>query len=492
MQHFYDGQIRRYITQMVRLMSNFSYKDGKGALTQVPVMYGDLTRQVANIIRENSENKIPSAPRMAVYITGLAMDTARLADSSYVNKVNIREQKYDSVGNEYLDQEGKNYTVERLMPTPYTLTVNVDVWSSNTDQKLQILEQILMLFNPSLEIQTTDNYIDWTSLSVVNLENITFSSRSVPVGVDSEIDVATLTFNTPIFISPPVKVKRLGVITQVVTSIFNETQGTIDLDLSRPTIQGYDGTPKPENDQNIRIAVAGTGEIEEQTSTEGVVKLDVTATVTTAHDNYELLVLGNTAKLVGKGIVGAETWTGYIKSLPFDFNAGVTNLHLRRSDLDNEIVGTVTINPLDEFELSINWDTDTLPADTIMSGPSGNRNKIDYIINPYKTNPDTIKAGNTRILILEAINTSDSVGENTYDGPDAWKNADGSDFVAGANDIVEWDGTRWHIVFDASEDDSTVVYTTNLNTGKQYKYANDEWILAYDGSYPVGTWYLNF
>ena len=203
-------------------------------------------------------------------------------------------------------------------------------------------------------------------------------------------------------------------------------------------------------------------------------------------------MLGNTAKLVGKGIVGAETWTGYIKSLPFDFNAGVTNLHLRRSDLDNEIVGTVTINPLDEFELSINWDTDTLPADTIMSGPSGNRNKIDYIINPYKTNPDTIKAGNTRILILEAINTSDSVGENTYDGPDAWKNADGSDFVAGANDIVEWDGTRWHIVFDASEDDSTVVYTTNLNTGKQYKYANDEWILAYDGSYPVGTWYLNF
>ena len=47
MQHFYDGQIRRYITQLVRMMSNFSYKDGKGALTQIPVMYGDLTRQVA-------------------------------------------------------------------------------------------------------------------------------------------------------------------------------------------------------------------------------------------------------------------------------------------------------------------------------------------------------------------------------------------------------------------------------------------------------------
>ena len=44
MQHFYDGQIRRYLTQIIRLMSNFSYKDGSGNLTQVPTMYGDITR----------------------------------------------------------------------------------------------------------------------------------------------------------------------------------------------------------------------------------------------------------------------------------------------------------------------------------------------------------------------------------------------------------------------------------------------------------------
>ena len=60
MQHFYDGQIRRYITQVIRLMSNFSYKDGDGALRTIPVMYGDMTRQVSHIIRDNSENKLPS------------------------------------------------------------------------------------------------------------------------------------------------------------------------------------------------------------------------------------------------------------------------------------------------------------------------------------------------------------------------------------------------------------------------------------------------
>lgn len=243
MQHFYDGQIRRYITQMVRLMSNFSYKDGKGELTQVPVMYGDITRQVGHILRDNSENKIPSAPRIGVYITGLELDRDRLADASFVGKVHLRERDYDSVNNEYLNTQGKNVTVERLMPTPYKLTVNADVWSTNTEQKLQIMEQILMLFNPSLEIQTTDNYIDWTSLSVVDLDAVNFSSRSMPTGTESEIDVGSLTFSAPIYISPPVKVKKLGVITNIIMSIFNEDTGNVDLGATMPELSDFANRP---------------------------------------------------------------------------------------------------------------------------------------------------------------------------------------------------------------------------------------------------------
>ena len=202
MQHFYDGQIRRYITQVIRLMSNFSYKDGDGALRTIPVMYGDISRQVAHIIRDNSENKLPSVPRMGVYVTNLTMDRTRLADASFISKIHVRERAYDSTNKEYLNTQGQNVTVERLMPTPYTLTVNCDIWSSNTEQKLQILEQICMLFNPSLEIQTTDNYVDWTSLSVVELDNINFSSRTIPLGTESDIDVATLSFSCLLYTSP--------------------------------------------------------------------------------------------------------------------------------------------------------------------------------------------------------------------------------------------------------------------------------------------------
>jgi hypothetical protein len=442
-------------------------------------MYGDITRQVGSILRDNSENKIPSAPRMAVYVTGLEMDTQRLADSSYINKLNIRERAYDSAGNEYLKTEGKNYTVERLMPTPYTLSVSVDIWSTNTDQKLQIMEQILMLFNPTLEIQTTDNYVDWTSLSVVNLEQVTWSNRSIPVGTESEIDVATLAFQTPIFISPPVKVKRLGVVTNIINSIFSE-EGAVEVD--------FGSSNYAEANVRTRVAIAPTGEIETIRETKKI-ETDLTdIIISNSHNTPELLVMGNSARLIVKGIVNGESWTGWIKGHPEVFQPGVTELRLNRKDLDNEVAGTVAINPTDEYDLTVTWDEDTLPTDTVITSDLGDRSKIDYIIDPQKSNPlDLGLTGNPRILILGPI------GDNSnQDGPDAWKNADGTDFVASENDIVEWDGVKWSIIFDADTDVSIygTVYTTNLNTGVQYKFDSGEWILSIEGEYPNGTWRL--
>ena len=341
MQHFYDGQIRRYITQMIRLMSNFSYKDGDGKLTQVPVMYGDITRQVGHILRDNSENKIPSAPRIGVYITGLELDRDRLADASFVGKVHLRERDYDETNNEYLNTQGKNVTVERLMPTPYKLTVSADIWSTNTEQKLQIMEQILMLFNPSLEIQTTDNYIDWTSLSVVDLESVNFSSRSMPTGTESEIDVGSLTFTTPIYISPPVKVKKLGVITNIIMSMFNEDTGNVDLGATMPELKRY-------NDE------FGEGVfMEDKDGT--VVRKDSAGLAITAYNDYDLLVLGNTAQLIHRGVVGNTNWNGFFEALPGTFRSGLSQLQLTRLDINQSVNGTVAVNPTDETTLIINY-----------------------------------------------------------------------------------------------------------------------------------------
>ena len=70
MLHFYEGQVRKFLTQFIRILSNFSVETGKDSkrevqLRPVPVVYGDPTRQVANIIRNNSENALQYAPRIA-------------------------------------------------------------------------------------------------------------------------------------------------------------------------------------------------------------------------------------------------------------------------------------------------------------------------------------------------------------------------------------------------------------------------------------------
>jgi hypothetical protein len=227
MEHFYDGQIKRYLTQFMRLMSNFSYKDAKGKLVQVPVRYGDMNRQVAQLMTKNSENIVQSAPFIACYIKGLDFARDRLQDPTFVSKVNIRERAYDENGQEYLNTQGANYTVERLMPTPFNLQFSADIWTTNTDQKLQLLEQLLVLFNPSMEIQTNNNFIDWTSLSLIELTGLNFSSRSIPQGLEQDIDIATLNFQSPIWLTTPAKVKKLGIITQIVTSMFADPPGTV-------------------------------------------------------------------------------------------------------------------------------------------------------------------------------------------------------------------------------------------------------------------------
>ena len=467
MQHFYDGQVRRYITQMMRILANFPVQDGKGVQKDVPVTYGDLTRQVANIIRENSENKLPSAPRIAVYLTGLELDKDRLTDATYTRKTNIRERAYDDENEEYLNTQGKNYTIERLIPTPYMMRINADIWTSNTDQKLQILEQILVLFNPSLEMQTTDNFVDWTSITVVNLENVQWSNRSVPVGVDSEIDISTLTFSVPIYISPPTKVRKMGVITNIITSMFDEDRGTIEDGVTIPQLNQYDDVARAGVTSN-KFGNKATSLVAEQMANVN-------------YNKYGVYVDIDSIQLYSNGIVGNKNWREVFEALPGIYAADVSRIYLTSTDNDSTVTGTFTLSPFDETKILLNWDTDSFPSDTVIDG----RTSIDYIINPLSFNPSSIKVSGLRLLLLE--NLGDSTATNI---PVAWQNANGSGIVASANDIIEWDGSKWNIVFDANGT-TDVTYTTNLNTSVQYRFSNNEWLKSVDGDYPVGSWRIN-
>ena len=163
MLHFYEGQVRKFLTQFIRILSNFSVETGRNkvdeiSLRPVPVVYGDPTRQVANIIRNNSENALNYTPKIACYVRELNYDRERMQNPYHIEKQHLKERRVDSDGN-YTNQLGAGYTVEKVMPSPFRLEVSADIWSSNTDQKLQILEQILVLLLVYLLLKQIDQKI---------------------------------------------------------------------------------------------------------------------------------------------------------------------------------------------------------------------------------------------------------------------------------------------------------------------------------------------
>ena len=464
MEYFYDGQIRRYLTQFMRLMSNFAYKDAKGNLIRIPVRYGDMNRQVAMIQTANSENTIASsAPMIACYIKNLEIARNRLQEPTHVSKVQVRERDTwinPATGQEeFTNTQGSNYTVERLMPVPYNLTFVADLWTTNTDQKLQLIEQLLVLFRPSLELQTTDNYLDWTSLSVLELKDMTWSSRSIPQGTESELEICNMQFETPIWLTTPAKVKQMGIVTKIITNTFVENAGTIESGAYQnfQEIDYFSGrTP---------TSIAG--------STLG---------------NFGLMVLDKTAVLVNPAEGPNINWYRILDLYPGIFQAGLSQIRLTKPN-GAEIITRISLDPLNESIMHLDIESDTIPANSEVPPGSG-KTYIDAIIDPTTFVPNNPATG-IRYLILEDINTDFklTVPLQTGEAASAWKNDDGTYLVAHANDIVTWNGSHWFVIFNSSTV-TDLTYITNIRTGIQYVWDGEMWSKSFEGEYSPKNWRL--
>jgi len=145
----------------------------------------------------------------------------------------------------------------------------------------------------------------------------------------------------------------------------------------------------------------------------------------------------------------------------------------------NPIIGTIVIDTNDDRLVIFNVDQDTAPQNTLPP--------ITAIINPLLSAPgDGLPepAVGQRYLLTESTGNYDNAGN-----PTAWLGDFGQPLVASANDIIEWNGSRWRIVF-VSTNDTVVQYVTNINTGTQYEWTGEMWIKSYQGIYPGGTWSL--
>lgn len=220
--YYYNSQIRNYLIQFLSIFSGLQVKIGKNdrsedeeKLIPVPIRYGNADRIVQWIKGEFTQNKPIRLPIMSANITGVEM-APELRKGIGVERRNA-----------YLPRSGiipdDIEVVKQQMPVPYRMTADLAIWSSNQEQRWQILEQILTIFDPILQIQKNDAIFDWTKITTVELTGIA-TEDNYPITTNRRILVNNLSFSFPIYLSAPANIKkdyvkdiyvRIGAVSQV-------------------------------------------------------------------------------------------------------------------------------------------------------------------------------------------------------------------------------------------------------------------------------------
>jgi len=201
--YIYSGQLRQYIRQFCLVFSGLHVSAGlsdcgEQEFVTVPVVVGNKDRVVAALMAGNTKNKTFSLPIMAAHLSGLSM-----ADERRKAPNHIHQRTTMPVGGVFPDDL---VTLKRAVPVPYNASFELSLYASNTMQLHEILEQLLVLFNPDMTIQKSDGPYDWTKLTTIKLADIS-NEENYPAGTDKRILVWTLQFEVPIWLSLPMGTK---------------------------------------------------------------------------------------------------------------------------------------------------------------------------------------------------------------------------------------------------------------------------------------------
>src|SRR5690554_4769320 len=141
--YYFNNQVRDYILQFMAIFAGLHVSIGKmdnrePALIPVHLTYGPKDRVVAHIMGEHTQNKPLRLPTMSAYMSSIEMAPERQKGVGV-----SRRETFMPAGCVFPDDI---QTVEQLMPVPYNTTMDLSIYTSNRDEHLQILEQIMMFF----------------------------------------------------------------------------------------------------------------------------------------------------------------------------------------------------------------------------------------------------------------------------------------------------------------------------------------------------------
>ncbi len=121
-------------------------KDGSLESLKVPIQYGPYQKYLAMIAAEPTPERQSmqiTLPRMSFEIKGLNYDPSRKLVPTQMARITPPKGK---------DEDGRPVQYSQYLPVPYNLEIEMSILAKNQDDGLQILEQILPNFHPSLNV----------------------------------------------------------------------------------------------------------------------------------------------------------------------------------------------------------------------------------------------------------------------------------------------------------------------------------------------------
>ena len=148
-QQFYHETMRKVVVAFGTIFNNINIvrKNNSGTIIQkmkVPLAYGPKQKFLTRLDNDPSLNKkvAVTLPRIGFEIANLAYDPVR--------KLN-RVQKFKKTKSSNTNKLDVQY-----MPVPYNLDFTLYIMAKNSDDALQIVEQILPYFQPDYTITIND------------------------------------------------------------------------------------------------------------------------------------------------------------------------------------------------------------------------------------------------------------------------------------------------------------------------------------------------
>lgn len=231
--YFYHQSSRDIVVAFGSIFNNIHLvrTDSSGNVAQtlkVPLAYGPKQKWLSRITEDPKlQNKVAiTLPRIGFEITGLEYDSSRKLNRAIKVKKTNNTKTTDQV-------------VSSFMPVPYNLNFELYVMSKNSDDALQIVEQILPFFQPEYTITLKER----PDLDIVRDVPIVLSGISYEDDYEGEYAtrraiIYTLSFTAKFFLYGPVQSQKVIKSVQV-----DQYSNLPDVSVARE--QRYTATPAP-------------------------------------------------------------------------------------------------------------------------------------------------------------------------------------------------------------------------------------------------------